>query len=198
MKKIFVILFLLFIFGSFVYAQDEGVQRGFYIDVGLGWSWISYPEPLDSSVKAVSKLPSVSRVSLDFDLSIGYALMQNLYMVGSMGMVGDSLSSANTMTLTTILIGPGLKFYPLASQKYLQLGFDAGYSAMSVSVSDSKDTYNGPNGFGMQFTVVGDFDSTLTGPALLMGGKLYLGFLDSEMVAAFSLFAKFVYKGKKG
>ena len=193
MKKVLVCMILLMFMGTFINAQE---RRGFYFDIGAGWGWIKYPEPLNTSVKKAADLSGVTRISIDFDLSIGYALLQNFYLVGSLGGIADSLSSKNTLTMLTMFVGPGIKFYPLPSKKYLQLGFDAGYSGFSVSVSDSKDSYNGPNGFGMQISLIGDFDRTLTGPALLLGGKFYLGFMDGEVLPGFSLFAKFAYKGR--
>ena len=198
MKKVLAFMLLLMIVGAFVYSQEEYTRRGFYIDIGAGWGWIKYPEPLNSAMKWANSFPGVTRMSIDIDLSIGYAVLQNLYIVGSIGGIADSLSAKNTLTLMTMFVGPGVKFYPLPSKKYLQLGLDAGYSGLSLSISDSPyDDVNGPNGFAFQFSLIGDFDRTLTGPALLLGGKFYLGFLDGEAVPAFSLFAKFVYKGKK-
>jgi len=81
--------------------------------------------------------------------------------------------------------------------KHLQVGFDAGYSNLYVSLSNSSDTIVGDGGFAMQFSLAADFDSTLTGPALLLGGKLYLGIIEGELIPAFGLFAKFVFKVKR-
>jgi len=197
MKKLLAFVFLAMFLGTFISAQDEDYRRGFYVDVGAGWGWIKYPEPFNSSVKSVADLPGVTRISIDIDLSLGYAVIPNLYIVGSLGGIADSLSASNTLTMMTMFIGPGVKFYPLPSKKYLQLGLDIGYSGFSISDSRSSDSIKGPTGFAFQLSVVGDFDKTMTGPALLLGGKFYLGILDGEVVPAFSLFAKFVYKAKK-
>lgn len=195
MKKAAILLALLVTLGVLAGAQEE--TRGFYIDVGGGWTWIKYPDPFNTMVKNIAKISGISRTSIDIDLSIGYALHPRFYLVGSLGGVIDSLSAVNTLSFTTLTFGPGIKFYPLPSMKYLQLGFDMGYSSMSVSLSDSSESFSGPGGFAMQLSVFGDFDSTLCGPALLMGAKGYLGILDGEMVSSVSVVAKFVFKGRK-
>ena len=56
MKKIkrAALFFILFVFfTAFSHAQEE--RRGFYIDVGGGWAWLSYPEPLNTQVKKSGK-----------------------------------------------------------------------------------------------------------------------------------------------
>jgi len=194
MKKLYLFLAILLFLGAITHAQE---RRGFYIDVGLGWAWIKYPEPFNGEVKAVANVSGVTRITLDFNLSIGYAVMQNLYLVGTASGIIDSLNASNTLFLTTMLIGPGLKFYPLPEGKYLQIGLDAGYSALSMSLSDSSTSYDGPSGFAFQVTAAGDFDRTLTGPALQLGAKFYWGLLSKESVYSVSLFAKFAYKGRR-
>ena len=197
MKKRAGLLLVLVFLGVLIYAQDSGESRGFYIDVGGGWSFIKYPEPFNTNVKNVAKNSAVTRITVDFDLSIGGAVIQNLFVVGTLGGIGDSLSASNTLTLSTFLLGPGIKFYPLPSKKYLQIGLDLGYSFFTITDSRYTESEMGPKGFAAQISAAADFDSTLTGPALLLGGKFYLGILDGEAVTSFSIFAKFVYKGGK-
>ena len=196
MKKVFAVLVFWAVLGSLLYAQEE--KRGFYIDVGGGWAWISYPDPFNTSVKNTAAISGVSRMTIGIDLSIGYALLPNFYLVGSIGGIADNLSASNTLTLMTMIVGPGLKFYPLPSKKHLQLGFDFGFSGFNITDSSSTKSIEGPSGIGFQISVFGDFDRTMTGPALLLGGKFYLGILSQKPVPGFALAAKFVYKGRSG
>ena len=195
MKKAAVVLALLVFLGVFSHAQEE--RRGFYFDIGAGWAWIIYPEPFNTQVKNIAKVSGITRLTMDADLSIGYAVLPRLYIVGSVGCIVDSLHASNALYLTTLMLGPGIKFYPLPSMKYLQLGFDAGYTNMYMKISDDPNSISGDGGFGMQISVACDFDSTLTGPALLLGGKFYMGILDGEFLPGFGLFAKFVVKAKR-
>jgi len=192
LKKIIILAALVLILSAALNAQDT---RGFYIDAGGGWTFVSYPEPFNSRINSFMALTGASRSTIDLDLSIGYAVLPNLCIVGSFGFNYDSLTVSSTLEYSTGLIGPGLKFYPLPSMKYLQLGLDIGYTAISIIDSRYPDSDDGPSGFGAQITAAYDFSSKLTGPAVLLGGKFYAGYLDGQFMPAFSIFAKFVYKG---
>jgi hypothetical protein len=49
-------------------------------------------------------------------------------------------------------------------------------------------------GSGLKISIAYDFDSTMTGPALLLGGEYLIDFIEGEDIIGFSIFAKFVYK----
>jgi hypothetical protein len=187
---------ILLCIGLSVFAQTGERERGFYIDVGLGFGGISYKNDINNELEQADDL-GYDRMTISLDLSIGWAVLQKLYIVGSLTGFGDRIyKSADYMQYNTYLIGPGVRFYPLSSGKYLQLGADLGLGRMVLdsNIPGAAGTVTSDPGFGIKFSAAYDFDSTMTGPALLLGGELLLDFIENETVTGFSIFAKFVYK----
>jgi hypothetical protein len=180
---------------AMAFSQSNERNRGFYIDAGLGFGGISYNKEIDDMLKTADDY-GVDRMTISLDLSIGWAVLQNVYVVGSITGFGDRLyKSSDYMQINTYLFGPGVRFYPLTSGKHLQLGADLGLGKMVVVSNISGiEANSSDSGFAMKFSVAYDFDSTMTGPALLLGGEALLEFIEGEKVAGFSIFAKFVFK----
>jgi hypothetical protein len=196
MKHKVVIGCLIFlVMGSTVFSQENEKRRGGYLDVGIGFGGISYGEEVDDLIQLVDD-NGLDRFTMSLDLSVGWAVLQNLYVVGSVSGFRDRLyKSSDYMQFNTYLYGVGIKFYPLPSKKHLQLGVDLGLGKMALQLSvPGINTIASENGFAAKVSIAYDFDSTMTGPALLLGGDLLMDFIDSETITGFSVFAKFVLK----
>ncbi|HZK20168.1 MAG TPA: hypothetical protein VFC68_05515 [Treponemataceae bacterium] len=91
-------------FAQNVFSEDSR-GRGVYFDLGFGG--ISYNQELDDALNLLGGL-GVDRVTVYFDIGLGYAVTQNLYFLGSVSGFGDRLSS-NTewMQFNTFLYGLG-------------------------------------------------------------------------------------------
>jgi len=98
--------------------------------------------------------------------------------------------------MDTCLFGLGVRFYPLPSMKYLQLGTDLRFGKIALYPYNSEVKLFSTDPFGIKFSVAYDFDSSMTGMALLLGGEVLLDyFIESNTaITGFSIFAKFVFK----
>jgi hypothetical protein len=98
--------------------------------------------------------------------------------------------------LNTGLYGLGIKWYPFFSGKYLQFGADIGLASTGLVtyINSSTNTIISDPGFGMKISAAYDFDSTMTGPTLLLGGDILSCFVEGENRTCFSVFVKFVFK----
>ncbi|MDR0707193.1 MAG: hypothetical protein LBF60_04870 [Treponema sp.] len=196
MKRLF--LFGLVFLSSFslVYAQErEERRRGLYVDVGLGFGGVSY---FGGGAKATAdgfKETAEMRMTIDIQLlTIGWALMQNMYLVGTIPAVGDAYFDAdmNQSQISVAMYGIGARYYPLPSKKYLQLGLDAGLSARSI-LSNNKEGDPG-YGFSGRLSAAYDFDSTMTGITALLGGALMMNALEGDASLSYALFFKLAFK----
>jgi hypothetical protein len=195
MKRLTAVVIFLGV-GITAFAQTAERGRGFYIDAGIGYGGIIYSNESDIMVKNIQD-DGFNRITLLVDVSIGWAVLQNLYLAGSFtGFADRFFKSSDYKQLNTGLYGLGVKFYPLSSKKHLQIGADLGLGSTGLVtyINGSTDTIISDPGFGMKISAAYDFDSTMTGPALLLGGDILLAFTEGETRTCFSIFAKFVYK----
>lgn len=186
-------LFSMLMLAAMATRADE--RRGIYVDVGLGAGKVGYGSDTNDVLDAVED-NGFNRATAALDLSVGWALRQNLYLVGSISGFGDRLyHSSDYLQINTYLTGVGIRFYPLASMKHLQFGADVGVAKVLLQSSDDyyDDTVSN-NGSGFKLSVAYDFDSTLKGPALLVGVDLLSASVEHENITGVSLFAKFVFK----
>ena len=204
MKKVVLltIIAIIIISTPHAFAQTNERNRGFYIDAGAGFGGVICSDVYEG-VKPVFYL----------DLCVGWAVLQNLYII-----IEGSSSGANSISGTinpskaeefgvfNHFIGPGIRFYPLPSKKHLQLGTNFGYCNSTV---DSQFTLRdiigggpdirGPSfendpKLGFKLSLAYDFDSTMTGWALLLGGETMFTFISASPVIGFTVFAKVVFK----
>ncbi len=63
-------------------AAHADEKRGFYIDTGLGFGRVSYDDTLDDLLDAYDD-NGARRITLSLDLTVGGAVRQDLYVVGS-------------------------------------------------------------------------------------------------------------------
>lgn len=184
----------LFLSAAMANAADE--KRGFYLDVGLGAANVSYgDDEVDDSLDQLDDM-GFDRTTLSLDLAMGGAVLPNLYVVGSITGFADRLDNDDEdLQLNTYLLGVGVRYYPLPSQKHLQLGVDVGLAKMAIDTSvDEYDGYTSDSGTGLKLSVAWDFDSTLRGPAFLLGVQYMAASVEDADFKGASLFARFLLK----
>ena len=168
-------------------------KRGIYLDFGLGAAAVSYGNDVDDSLDLLED-NGFDRTTLSLDLSVGWAVRPNLFLVGSISGFADRLDDGDDdLQLNTYLTGVGVRYYPLSSMKHLQLGADVGIANMVLQSSEVDDETSDA-GAGLKLSVAWDFDSTLKGPALLLGLQFMTASIEHETVTGGSLFARFLLK----
>ena len=197
-KKLIIFLLLLAVLCSSVFSQSSERRRGFYLDTGIGFGRVSYNNEVDEMLKQTKEL-GYDRMTLSIDFALGWAVLQNFYVVGSIAGFGDAFMKpdfSDHVQLNTYIYGAGVRFYPLPSMKHLQLGADLGIGRMVLVRSvPGLMTFGGSEwGFAAKLSVAFDFDRTMTGPALLLGGDVQVNRVEGDTIAGFSIFAKFVFK----
>jgi hypothetical protein len=197
MKRSFLLGFLLFLVSaSLMFAQErEERKRGFYIDIGLGFGGISYFGGNTKTIADGFNETANMHMTLDISiLTIGWALTQNVYLVGTMAGVGDGYfdSQMNQSQLTVAMYGIGARYYPLPSKKHLQLGLDFG--AGRVGILDNTELSNSDLGFSTRLSAAYDFDSTMTGFTGMPGGALMLNMIENDVSLSYAIFFKLAFK----
>jgi hypothetical protein len=194
-RKLILFFAIFLVIGGTIFSQSQERNRRLYIDFGLGFGDISYNGELDDALES-AKDNGFDRVMVALDLSIGWAISQKWYIVGSITGLGDRLYYlSDYIQLNTYLIGPGIRLYPLPSGKYLQLGVDFGMGRMvSDSNVDQVDGLVSEPGIGVKVSAAYDFDSTLTGFTFLLGAEFLADFIEDETICSVSLFGKFAFK----
>lgn len=194
MKKIVVTVVFIAIITCLAVSQEKQERnRGIYFDAGLGFGSVSYNEELDQVLKLAEGL-GADRTTIVLDLSLGWAVTQKLYAVGSISGFGDRIDfEGGFMQINTYLYGLGVRYYPM--EKGLQLGFDFGLGKMLLNSNDPfYDDLASENGSGVRFTLAYDFDSTMTGPAAQLGALVIVDSIEGESIAGFGGYLNFVYK----
>jgi hypothetical protein len=194
MKRAFLLGFLLvLVSASLMFAQER--KRGFYIDTGMGFGGIGYFGGDTKTIADGFNETADMHMTLDLSyLTIGWALTQNVYLVGTIAGVGDGYfdSEMNQSQLTVTMYGIGARYYPLPSKKYLQLGLDFGTSQKSV-LDNNKYTYS-DLGFSTRLSAAYDFDSTMTGFTGMPGGALMMNIIENDVSMSYTIFFKLAFK----
>jgi hypothetical protein len=88
----------------------------------------------------------------------------------------------------------GARYYPLPSKKYLQLGLDVGLSRMVTTyyMQDIPDGSDG--GLSGRLSAAFDFDTTMTGLTVLLGGSLTMNIIENDTSLAYALFLRLAFK----
>jgi hypothetical protein len=197
MKRLMMLLVFLAA-GLTAFAQTETWNRGFYFDIGIGigYGGIIYSGESGTQVKDLRD-DDFYWVTLAVAVSLGWAVMEKLYVTGSFTGYYDRFSKAiDYKQFDTSLYGLGIKLYPLSSGQYLQLGADLGVAnaRLETSINSSIHTVKSGPGFGMKISAAYDIDPTMIGPSLLFGGDGLFCFIEGETRICFALFVRFLFK----
>ncbi|MDR1126740.1 MAG: hypothetical protein LBL06_01285 [Treponema sp.] len=198
MKKLFLFGLVLFLgSSSLVFAREQKEKRrGLYVDVGFGLGDMGY---FNGDTKATAdhfNETTDTRATVDLQfLTVGRALTQSMYLVGTMSTVGDGYFDAqmNQSQITIIMWGVGARYYPLPSKKYLQLGLDVGINRMDI-LYDQDHQYDSDAGFSGRVSAAYDFDKTMTGFTGLLGGALTMNIIENDRNLLCALFFKVAFK----
>jgi hypothetical protein len=192
-------------------------DRGFYIDMGLGFGGISYFGGTKDFVDSVGETAE-GHSTVDWDaITIGWAATQNLYIVGTISAVWDGFKDdskfpgvdvySTTSDVFILTYGIGTRYYPF--ERFLQLGLDLGASRLSTSdrdVTSERDTdgelvavvteydYTSDFGFAAKLFIGFDFDPSPTGFTGILGGSLMLNVIEGEPILAYMVSFKLAFK----
>lgn len=185
-------LFLMTLFFLAPAAADED-ERGFYFQIGGGFAAITYPNEYESLINELASDPNITRVIIDLNLSLGYALTQNLYGAASITGIGDRLEDqVDYLQTNTYLYGLGLKGYPFDTG--LQLGISLGPSRL-IQQTSFAGSATSPWGFGGAVSAGWDFRrSSLTGPSAILGVRVGSYSIEGDGIGSASLYLSFLYK----
>jgi hypothetical protein len=78
--------------------------------------------------------------------------------------------------------------------KHLQLGTDFGFGRAVLKTNISGTEAASKLGSAVKLSAAYDFDSTATGPALLLGGEVLFAFIEAKTITGYSVFLKMVLK----
>ena len=197
MKRSFLFGFLLFLVSaSLMFAQErEERKRGIYVDIGLGFGGISYFGGSTKTIADGFNETANTHMTLDLSLlTIGWALTQNVYLVGTIVGIGDGYfdSQMNQSLLSVAMYGIGARYYPLPSKKHLQLGLDFGASRLDIS--DNNESSYSDVGFSARLSAAYDLDSTMTGFTGIPGGALMMNIIENDVSLSYTVFFKLAFK----
>ncbi|MDR2490643.1 MAG: hypothetical protein LBD20_04480 [Spirochaetaceae bacterium] len=168
-------------------------RRNFYVDAGagLGANLYSFYDCISSQW--------VQDESWFVTASAGWSpLLRFLYITATF-MYGRETNSllSQSVSFETINVSGGLRFYPLRSAKYLQVGLDIGPSFVSFTNMAAGTVIPPGLDTGVTFTgiVAYDFSRSLLGPTLQLGTNIAFTKFESEWIVHTGLFAKAAFKG---
>ncbi len=114
MKKVLLVVILV-LSTTMLFSEESIEERGFYFGIGGGIASVVYPEPFNSVVEAI-EASGVDRITIEIDLSIGGAISDKNYLLGSISGYGDRLDDGiSYFQLNTYLYAIGIRYYPFTT-----------------------------------------------------------------------------------
>jgi hypothetical protein len=177
-------------------------NRGGYFDIGLGFGGVRYGAALD---EAMSDLEDADFDRMQLQLSLltfGYAVWGDLYVVGTVGGLGDRLSNDEFgwIQVSTVYYGLGARYYPFG--QYLQMGLDAGAARQQTRWdvrSDAPDFAQSGDaasewGYFAQFCLAVDVNPNTGSLSGLFGLSLITSAIEDESIFSWMIFAKLAWR----
>jgi hypothetical protein len=173
-------------------------KRVFYFDAGAGIGVAHYGDSLGDAIH-VLRNNGYKRFGLTLDATAGGAVRRGLYVVGSLSTFTDVLwNSPSYLLLSSYLLGPGLRYYPLASHQHLQLGADLGIAKLTTQVfdtdSDEHDSNSTDIGTGFRLLVAYDLDWRPQGPTVQIGTQYTRASAEHLKFNNVSVYVRFAFK----
>lgn len=132
--------------------------QGFYFDVGLsigkGWTSVNGKDIFHELEETADG--GIGEVAVDFGIKAGYGPFGRapVYVVGEVAGMGHRIFDASDyFQLTSMLIGPGVIFYPMP---LIQLGASIGLSYVQNETSLSMEMYESRTGFAWNISAAVD------------------------------------------
>jgi hypothetical protein len=162
----------------------------------------NYGREMDKLIDNYFDFYGLNRVVFGGNVTSGYRIINGLYVVGTFIYTRDMIwgFSYDTDIHAPALLA-GVRWYPLESHRFLQIGFDLGPSWLSVESKVPNISRSPAIGLGINTTWAIDFKNTRDEFPLLLGWNFLYSYIkgDSKGGSVFTpgIFAKFVYKRTK-
>jgi len=192
MKKLcFIILFILC---NFNILRAEG----FYIDGGISLNMSNYGQPMDKFIDNYFSFYGLNRVVFGATVTSGYRIINGLYIVGTVIYTRDIIRGFGyQINLRSPALLAGVRWYPLKSHRFFQIGFDLGPSWLFFQNNIPGISDNSGIGLGINTTVAIDFHHNYDAPPFLFGGNVLYSYINGGSVITPGIFAKIIYKKTK-
>jgi hypothetical protein len=185
MKKNFCILALaLFVTAAWAEYSPIEDQRGFLFEIGGGgFSFTKYGSAADSALSRYASFAAADRIKVYVDIRLGWAISQNLYLVGSVDGFGDAFFAGTESLdqLNSVLYSVGVRYYPFVTG--LVLGADAGASVLTVT-SNATGVGSTPLSAGIGLTLAWDFGGTPKGVTAEIGMRAIYLAVNNPVIAS--------------
>ncbi len=170
-------------------AQEQQVdRRGFLFELGAGPASIYYGPDVESLVTG----SGLQRLDLALHLAVGYAIVQNLYVIGiAQGAATRFYDYFDYLQLNSYLFGGGVRVYPFHTG--LVLGLDAGAGRM-VAQSSVGVGGTAPAGWATALSAAYDFNRRATGFGFQAGVRVFHVSLPTSAATAASAFVSIAWK----
>jgi hypothetical protein len=164
-------------------TAEEG-SRSLLVQAGLGIYLPSYPSDVEALFSYVESQPGMSRIKMSLDLAIGFAVLNDTYILARIDGGGDRLyEGSDYFQLNMYLYAAGLRYYPSITGFFLEA---EGGASRAVTMSNAG---NAASDFapGFAASVGYDFARSPRGMGLAIEGR-YLGLLvEGDLVSILAL-----------
>jgi hypothetical protein len=139
MKRFFAVLVLSLLSLSFIVAQET--RPDFFVQAGIGLSAPNYPSETEDTMKLLASAPGISHVRMSFDGEVGYATIDNLFIVARIDGVGDRLYDKynNCHQLDMYLFSTGARYLSQGSYAEANIGVSGATLSTSYGVADTSN-----------------------------------------------------------
>jgi hypothetical protein len=171
---------------------------GFYGDIAFSLNTANYGTSIDRLIDTYIDSLGFSRRTAGGSVSLGYGLTPGLFCTGSFLLVSDAISGfGNRMHFSSRFAFFGLRWYPLDSHKYLQLGLEAGpeWLVFKTDIDGVQD--RSLRGAAINSMIGLDLASTLNGPSLLFSGNIMYAYINGGAEISAGLLLKVAFKRTK-
>jgi hypothetical protein len=154
-----------------------------------------YFTPMDDFIDNYFDFYGLNRVAWGLNVTSGYRIINGLYVVGTFIYTQDMIwGFSHDINIHAPALLAGVRYYPLKSHRFLQIGFDLGPSWLSVESEVPNISKSPAIGLGINGTMAIDFNYTRDEFPWLFGFNFLYSYINGGSVITPGIFAKFVYK----
>ena len=148
-------------------AQEE--RRSLLFEIGAGLGFPGYPVEAEAVLSGLDDRPGVERFRVAVDVSVGFALSQNTFLMAGMDGTGDRLmDDSDYMQVNLYLYSLGLRYYPRTTGFYFE--GNLGTTACLIQLSDLESRVS-DFGFGYGAALGYDFNDSPRGFGLSLEAR---------------------------
>lgn len=194
MKARLLLLCVVIFLPAFLGAQQPSeTPAAGILQVGLGYAVLNYPSALNDAIQTAQSL-GLQRIPICIELSGGWAILNNAYLMGGVTGFGDRLydpsNTANWMQINMYLFELKLKYYPMMAG----LSIEGGAGITSMVVDSPAATINSNPGVGASAGVSYDFAPKMAQGGMQLGADVVLLSIEQEMCTGIGVFFKYAWK----